>query len=449
MKRITIYSNCQGMIIAKLLESELSLLEWDIVAIYNNSVSGKVLKESEVDMLLASSDVIIYQPLGSNNLFDECRINSYPKPLKISFPYIYNSGYQSLVEKSTGRFFEEEKFYSFMFSKGIEESLRALSDGSFPFSIKERFKSSLDELVNREKNCTISVSEFIVNNMDNIPLFISKNHPTYPVYENVTKQILDILQPRSILNKKALTFGALKPDFYAVTPYDCLELGYNYGYSNDWFECNKRALINIFNKKCEPSKTTIFDFSENSITTITCIISRMLYSPFSSSLDDYDNLISHIGRRDTDEDEYYYLLAIYYFIKNDIKNSCYYNDIYLSRSPSCCSGNFLSYILTREERYKEKAINQLNSRHDIQFERVIIDYFGFERFDAMQILPFLAVLFRFNAELPKVFSRKMIFLKVEGIVFNSFFQEVKDYLTIDDIQELQALANKLGVEYNM
>ena len=87
--------------------------------------------------------------------------------IKVSFPYIYNSGAKKIAGK---------------IDKVVGEW-----DGT------KTFDECIDIMEEREKKTDISFSDFIREHHENHTLFLTQNHPTTPIYVHGANQLMEIL----------------------------------------------------------------------------------------------------------------------------------------------------------------------------------------------------------------------------------------------------------------
>jgi|TARA_B100000902_G_scaffold400052_2_gene475247 hypothetical protein len=202
--KICIYSNCQRWGIVPNLKRNIKGVEISEIENYTLIRKKKPLPIN----VISECDVFIYQPIrkehgiySTNSSKDQENVVSYLKSdcLKISFPYIYNSGIWCLVrggiEKDDGS------------TQGNRDVIKALSKdhtlseiinlyrrNEIDYNYKNRFETSLDNLKRRERDCNIIVSELIESNIRKHKLFYTQNHPTPFVFDYVCKQILDLIR---------------------------------------------------------------------------------------------------------------------------------------------------------------------------------------------------------------------------------------------------------------
>jgi hypothetical protein len=161
--------------------------------------------------ILNECDIFIYQPIDKRHGIystekGENNIMSYLKPdcLKISFPYLYNSGIWGItkdaIDKDDGTECGNRDSIAKLKSKSLEEVIDMYRANKIDFNYKSRFEMSLSKLQEKEKKCDIHVSEFIKNNIKTNKLFFTQNHPTPYLFAFVSNQILELIKIKFIQN---------------------------------------------------------------------------------------------------------------------------------------------------------------------------------------------------------------------------------------------------------
>lgn len=163
--------------------------------------------------MLASADVFIYQPIAARHgiystssdvegsvvsyLSDDCE--------KIAFPYIYNSAMWCLVppaiaDNLIGGYGEYDQYLNKevieeLIDSGhsLKQILKMFRRKQIDFKYAERFKQNIEILEEKEKQCDLVVSDYIVENVRKRKLFLTQNHPTTCVFIHCVNQILEKL----------------------------------------------------------------------------------------------------------------------------------------------------------------------------------------------------------------------------------------------------------------
>jgi len=197
--KIIFYTNCQSMGIIPNLQLNMKNIE--ICRITNYSYINN--KMNLPIQLLNDCDIFIYQPIDkrhgiySTEKEQEQNILSYLKPncLKISFPYIYNSGIWGItkdaIDKDDGTECGNRNAIHNLKCNSLEEVIEMYHKNNIDFNYELRFESSLEKLQEKEQKCDIKVSEFIKNNIKNHKLFFTQNHPTPYLFAFISNNILN------------------------------------------------------------------------------------------------------------------------------------------------------------------------------------------------------------------------------------------------------------------
>ena len=213
--KIIFYTNCQSMgIIPNLI---LNIKNIEIYRITNYHYINH--KQNLPIEILNQCEIFIYQPIDkrhgiySTEKDQEKNIMSYLKPecLKISFPYIYNSGIWGItkdaIDKDDGTECGNRDAIHNLKNYSLEKVIEMYKKNMIDFNYKSRFESSLNKLQEKEKKCDIKVSEFIKNNIQNHKLFFTQNHPTPYLFAFISKNRLDIIKRHYSLKDFSYTFA--------------------------------------------------------------------------------------------------------------------------------------------------------------------------------------------------------------------------------------------------
>jgi hypothetical protein len=213
-KTIGIYANCQGVIALKYYLKRL-FPDWIIVNMKNYCyIKDKIIINYPQ---LKKFDIFIYQPLGKQhgiyststkikgsiiNMLDE-------KCIKISFPYIYNDALWPLTLKEWDsnatpdnknihgkgiNGYHNSKIIFDLLKKKSKKNIKSLFlNNKIDFKFGERFKNTMEKLIEKERTCDIKITDFILQNYKKQKLFLTKNHPTSCIFKVIVEQILNIL----------------------------------------------------------------------------------------------------------------------------------------------------------------------------------------------------------------------------------------------------------------
>jgi hypothetical protein len=163
--------------------------------------------------ILKNCNIFIYQPIDKKHGIyatdTSDGITSYlpTECLKITFPYIYNSGIWGItkdaIDKDDGTTCgNRDVITSLIKDKTLDEIIQMYQNNKIDFNYKSRFESSLLKLQEKEQKCDVHISEFIKNNIQNHKLFFTQNHPTPVIFAHVSYQILNIIKTKYTNNVK-------------------------------------------------------------------------------------------------------------------------------------------------------------------------------------------------------------------------------------------------------
>jgi hypothetical protein len=208
MINIVFYTNCQYMGIVPNLQLNMTNINVNVISNYTY-INNKF--DLPIDFL-KNCNLFIYQPIEKKHgiyatdtldgitsyLPDEC--------LKISFPYIYNSGIWGItkdaIDNDDGTTCGNRDVIMQMNDKSLNEIIEMYHNNEIDFNYKSRFESSLLKLQEKEQKCNVCISEFIKNNIQNHKLFFTQNHPTPIAFAHVSYQILNIIKTKYTNNVK-------------------------------------------------------------------------------------------------------------------------------------------------------------------------------------------------------------------------------------------------------
>lgn len=257
--KIVIHGNCQRTGVEQVLNDMLGHTGASIQAFSSTDLAGAKLGDDKMDTILSKADVIVFQPLKPKHAFNVEKMRSYPGQ-SIAFPYFFNSGYASLsyapaaLNNSYGRLDCEDLLLKVFKGRSLDEVLDLYKRGEIDFNLRERFDTCLNEMRKREQDCEVRLSDFIERNYQKTMTFISLNHPTYPVFAEIGRQIcktlgMDIEPPKKWLNAYAYS-GTIAP----ISPYDVDVHGYEFGYHLNWFERGSKLITMLYNAKVRQQK---------------------------------------------------------------------------------------------------------------------------------------------------------------------------------------------------
>lgn len=258
-----IYANCQGGGIQKFLEHHPRFFKKFICHHISNFESILEAKPLPYE-LLSRATLFIYQPVSARHgCYGTNEIISClsPRCRKISFPYIYNNALWPFFaegDKIIGR-----EPVDLLFTNGISlrKSLNLFSQLELNFNFASRFKQTMETLKEKEKETDVKVSQFIIDNLQEIRLFHTQNHPTNEIFICCANQILDLLGfPPFALSKTFSDNFAKLPGLWPISPYDSAMFGYRFTRNDsNWKKFYRRLIIKIHLQQEQTPLTSLID----------------------------------------------------------------------------------------------------------------------------------------------------------------------------------------------
>jgi len=162
-----IYANCVGCLgMARLFSSHPSFKS---IKFYHNYIVDEYPSDEE----LSICNLFIFQYSSKESVEKyTCKLHETCK--QVSFPYIYDDGTFS-IHMGTGGFTPIDKLVKKNYT--LDEILKMYDDGTIDFELESRREKSIQILKEKEKVCTIQISDFIELNRIK-PIFFTHNHPT-------------------------------------------------------------------------------------------------------------------------------------------------------------------------------------------------------------------------------------------------------------------------------
>lgn len=212
MKKYTIYANCQGEALAKILSRET---HFSNEYYHVNLPPVQALSSNDTNQVyatIADADLIIAQPVGEvfrgpslstrsilSRAKDDCTI--------LTLPSLYFDGYfphigtLKCVDSPHSAPFNliHNYYYALMWAHGFEfstaASLFTMLESHYADVASKFAYSSVEELRARESknNTTIMLADFILCEFNKSRLFHTPNHPTNSLLEEVGRQVLERL----------------------------------------------------------------------------------------------------------------------------------------------------------------------------------------------------------------------------------------------------------------
>lgn len=216
--------------------------------------------------LMKIADLIIYQPLTEIHGCYSTDINS-PKSffkllkadcIKISFPRIHNNALFPIFKKHKCK----NIFYGGDDSIDINDKLVNILEkyktNKLDFNFEKRWISNIEISRKREEMCDIKIIDFIISNVSKYKLFLTQDHPTSIVFNEVARQIcvklgleyncsLNLVMNDNIVDLKDSVYDRPQNQ-YPISRYSIKFYGFEYikCEDEDADEFYKRNLINYY-----------------------------------------------------------------------------------------------------------------------------------------------------------------------------------------------------------
>jgi hypothetical protein len=253
---IVCFGNCQAGQIAKYLETYLDQANYFVRA-YSNFDNKHTTEE--IIQAISLADIIIYQPL-SHHYNKDLSAENIKKIAKvnaklISFPYIYNEGVYSL-ETDGEKIIGTDTIIQ-LYEEGYSKNkiIQMRTDGKIDFKLKEKFTKSLNIMRDKEKNLDIKIVDFIELNYKEHQLFLSHNHPTNIIFNEIFIQLMTILQiPYNITQLIAPLCETVAP----ITIHDKNAHGYQWNPYRYHHTHASKIIIDLIIYKYELEKNSIY-----------------------------------------------------------------------------------------------------------------------------------------------------------------------------------------------
>lgn len=230
MKKLCIYSNCQGRGIIHFL-SKTHFKEIYSFRLHENY--RIVLNETSPDALLADAstcDVFLYQPMSAQKhgmlSTEEMLANVVPKSaVALSFSYQFNHGFFPIFKYGS---WHTGKQVLDMASAAPSSLVSSYDADMLYYDCARRFAECLAEQSRREESCNIRLASWILQNFQTKHLFTMCNHPASELFVEMARRIAAALNvaigdmPIVNANETGL------PGYHAVHPAVVRELGLKY-----------------------------------------------------------------------------------------------------------------------------------------------------------------------------------------------------------------------------
>lgn len=196
-KKCVIFGNCHCSGIKKFLEFSKFYEFYELKQYANWQIIKELKLTDDIYINISEADLIIYQPLkdiyncySTNKNNPESFFNLTKNTCKfISFPRIHNNAIFPIFNK---RKYSNEVYGKINNKINSVENLIYLYDNNLlDFDFENRMKNNY--LISKEKDCDIKIIDFIYDNIRRQKLFLTQDHPTSIIFNEITSQICKIL----------------------------------------------------------------------------------------------------------------------------------------------------------------------------------------------------------------------------------------------------------------
>jgi hypothetical protein len=230
MKKIILYGNCQ--LTTGIYSYLKSLNNFSINIIQSYTFIRNQLK---IDYdLLSCCDIFIYQPIherygkyASDNIIKFLS----PECIKIGIPFLYLDAFFPLIKKNSahgidgGEIINENSILNqdiilkLLQKYNKEEIIKMYDNDEIDFNFTERFNENINRMLEKEKLCDIKIVDFILEQYKKIKLFDVHVHPTIIIFDEIMKQIVDILKLNIDIIYNKNWNGKLSNEIYPYSRY--------------------------------------------------------------------------------------------------------------------------------------------------------------------------------------------------------------------------------------
>jgi len=197
-KSCIIFGNCQGHAIKNYLEfsdfyetyDAKSYANWELLSTYKMCIPIHDIK---------NADLVIYQPLSDVH---DCYSTNKNNPASffnllqdscttISFPRIHNNAIFPVFHKKKnhpniyGRFTNPVSC--------VEELVYLYDNNLLDYDFTKRMEENYTISKKKEEECDVKIIDYILQNIHKQKMFLTHDHPASCVFNQITKQICDIL----------------------------------------------------------------------------------------------------------------------------------------------------------------------------------------------------------------------------------------------------------------
>lgn len=198
MKTCILFGNCHCSGIRKFLEFSNFYEEYEV----HQFANWELIKDNEMAIpvhLMKNADLVIYQPLSevygcysTNKKNPESFFNILKSDCQtISFPRIHNNALFPIFRKSKSTI----DIYGSFINKvdSVEELVYKYNNNMMNYDFVNRMIKNYIVSKRKEEDCDIQIADFLFSNIHKHKLFLTQDHPTSFVFNELTKRICNVL----------------------------------------------------------------------------------------------------------------------------------------------------------------------------------------------------------------------------------------------------------------
>jgi len=244
MKSCILFGNCHCSGVKKFLEYSNFFEKYEVRQFANWELIKDENNMAIPIHLIKNADLVIYQPLSDiHNCYSTNRENpdSFFSLLRddcktISFPRIHNNAVFPIFHKNN----KKQIFYGRINNQidSLQHLFNLYKNNLIDYNFDNRLAENYLVSRKKEENCDIEIADFIYRNISNEKLFLTQDHPTSFVFNELTRKIcenMDLeydyerakLAPENITGLRDSVYH--RPDHqYPISRYAIRHFGFRY-----------------------------------------------------------------------------------------------------------------------------------------------------------------------------------------------------------------------------
>jgi hypothetical protein len=198
MKTCVLFGNCHCSGIRKFLEFSNFYEKYEV----HQFANWELLKNNDFCMpinLIKNADLVIYQPLSdvygcysTNKKNEESFFNLLKEDCKsVSFPRIHNNAIFPIFRKARNNNIIYGKYKNSIETEN--DLIYKYKNNMIDFDFDNRISQNYYISKQKEANCDIQIADFLYSNISKHKLFLTQDHPTSFVFNELTSRLCNIL----------------------------------------------------------------------------------------------------------------------------------------------------------------------------------------------------------------------------------------------------------------